>query len=175
MFLTAAHASELVTESSVWLATGLSMSWGNILNSWIVLYFQSCWISLELAFLELPLKNKKKKHGEKQLIWPWLFWWTQSYFAFFTLFDTLCQTWHDMTLCPLCVVLCVRCVFSYIQLQLHRHKPRSGAACQETVQDLQPTHQLNLRGVSQVNDNTHWHRNRLVLRDMALPLLYCLP
>lgn len=55
-------------------------------------------------------------------------------------------------------VLYVNYVLSSSQLQLHRHKPKSGVASQGTVQDLQVTHQLNLRGVNQVNNSVPRHR-----------------
>lgn len=56
--------------------------------------------------------------------------------------------------CPKCfvryVVLFVNLISSSTQLQLHRHRPKSGVASQAIVQDPQLT--LNLRGVNQVND-----------------------
>lgn len=66
-------------------------------------------------------------------------------------------------------------VCSLIQLQLHRHKPRKGAAWRETAQDLQITHQLNLRGAGQVNDTTSWHRIKLVITDITLSWGYWRP
>ena len=63
--------------------------------------------------------------------------------------------------CLICLVrlalLYVNYVLSLMQLLLHRHRPKSGVVFQGTVQDLQPTHQLNLRGVNQVNDSVPWH------------------
>lgn len=48
-------------------------------------------------------------------------------------------------------VLYVNLILSSTQLQLHRHRPKSGVASRGTVQDLQLTHRLTLRGVNQVN------------------------